>query len=113
MGAWFQYCFWPLDGLEDWSLWRRRLRLGEDGAGRLGLQPLGMFLDYPLARRSPHGEVSIPLHRWSPLLLDVCPRGDEPLVYSAIYNGSYILPEMAISCFILYLLDGRGLLIRS
>ncbi len=27
-----------------------------------------------------------------------------PYVYSAVYNGSYLLPEMAISAFIIYLL---------
>jgi len=28
-----------------------------------------------------------------------------PYVYSAVYNGSYLLPEMAISVFIIYLLQ--------
>ena len=28
-----------------------------------------------------------------------------PYVYSAVYNGSYLLPEMAISVFIIYLLN--------
>jgi thiamine transporter len=28
-----------------------------------------------------------------------------PFVYSAVYNGSYLIPEMAISVFIIYLLQ--------
>ncbi len=31
--------------------------------------------------------------------------GINPYVYSAVYNGSYLLPEMAISVFIIYLLQ--------
>jgi thiamine transporter len=32
------------------------------------------------------------------------PAGMSPLVYSALYNGSYLIPEMVISAFIIYLL---------
>jgi thiamine transporter len=32
------------------------------------------------------------------------PPGMSPIVYSALYNGSYLIPEMAISIFIIYLL---------
>ena len=31
-------------------------------------------------------------------------EGMSPIVYSALYNGSYLIPEMAISLFIVYLL---------
>jgi thiamine transporter len=31
--------------------------------------------------------------------------GINPYVYSAVYNGSYLIPEMAISIFIIYLLQ--------
>ena len=31
--------------------------------------------------------------------------GINPYVYSAVYNGSYLIPEMAISVFIIYLLQ--------
>jgi thiamine transporter len=33
-----------------------------------------------------------------------------PYVYSAIYNGSYMLPEFVISAFLVYLLIKRGIL---
>ena len=33
------------------------------------------------------------------------PEGMNPWVYSALYNGSYMLPEMVISIFIIYLLQ--------
>lgn len=33
-----------------------------------------------------------------------------PLVYSAVYNGSYLLPELVISGFILYLLQKSNVL---
>ena len=32
------------------------------------------------------------------------PSGMSPIVYSALYNGSYLIPEMVISVFIIYLL---------
>jgi thiamine transporter len=33
------------------------------------------------------------------------PEGMNPVVYSALYNGSYMLPELAISIYIVYLLQ--------
>jgi len=38
------------------------------------------------------------------------PEGMHPAVYSAIYNGSYLLPELVISVYILYLLQESKLL---
>jgi len=38
------------------------------------------------------------------------PEGMHPLVYSAIYNGSYLLPELVISIYIVYLLQESKLL---
>ena len=35
------------------------------------------------------------------------PAGMSPLVYSALYNVSYLIPELAISAFIIYLLKKR------
>ena len=32
------------------------------------------------------------------------PEGMNPVIYSAIYNGSYLIPELAISVYIVYLL---------
>lgn len=33
------------------------------------------------------------------------PEGMHPVIYSAIYNGSYLLPELVISIYIVYLLQ--------
>jgi len=38
------------------------------------------------------------------------PEGMSPIVYSAIYNGSYMLPEMVISGIFIYLLIQRDIL---
>ncbi|MEM3458901.1 MAG: energy-coupled thiamine transporter ThiT [Candidatus Bathyarchaeia archaeon] len=38
------------------------------------------------------------------------PEGMSPIVYSAVYNGGYILPELAISIYIVYLLQESKLL---
>jgi thiamine transporter len=33
------------------------------------------------------------------------PEGMHPVIYSALYNGSYLLPELAISIYMVYLLQ--------
>jgi thiamine transporter len=38
------------------------------------------------------------------------PEGTNPIVYSAIYNGSYLLVELVISAIIIFILDKRQLL---
>jgi thiamine transporter len=38
------------------------------------------------------------------------PEGMSPIVYSAIYNGSYMLPELVISGIVIYLLIQRDIL---
>ena len=38
------------------------------------------------------------------------PEGWSPIVYSAFYNGGYILPELVISAILIYLLIQRGVL---
>jgi thiamine transporter len=38
------------------------------------------------------------------------PEGMSPLVYSAIYNGSYMLPELVISAVLIYMLVQRDIL---
>jgi thiamine transporter len=38
------------------------------------------------------------------------PEGWSPLVYSAVYNGGYLLPEMIISSIFIYLLIQRNVL---
>jgi thiamine transporter len=90
--------------------------------------PFGMFLDYPLAfgalgiaalfKRFPIGGVITALtarflsHVLSGVLFFWmwAPEGMSPIVYSAIYNGSYILPEMVISGVIIYLIVQKKLL---
>ena len=43
---------------------------------------------------------------WAPI---ITPESN-PLVYSAVYNGSYLLPELVISGFLIYLLQKRNAL---
>ena len=38
------------------------------------------------------------------------PEGMSPVVYSAVYNGSYMLPELVISGILIYLLIQRDVL---
>ena len=38
------------------------------------------------------------------------PEGMSPIVYSAVYNGSYMLPEMVISGIFIYMLIQRDIL---
>jgi len=38
------------------------------------------------------------------------PEEMSPMVYSAFYNGGYILPELMISAILIYLLIQRGVL---
>ncbi len=38
------------------------------------------------------------------------PPGQSPLIYSVIYNGSYMFPELIISGILVYLLIKRGIL---
>jgi energy-coupled thiamine transporter ThiT len=38
------------------------------------------------------------------------PEGMSPIVYSAIYNGSYIVPELLISAYFVYLLAKSGMI---
>jgi thiamine transporter len=38
------------------------------------------------------------------------PKGMNPVIYSVLYNGGYLLPELAISIFIVYLLQKSNVL---
>jgi thiamine transporter len=38
------------------------------------------------------------------------PAGESPAVYSAVYNGSYLVPELVISAAIIFVLANRGAL---
>ncbi len=90
--------------------------------------PVGMFLDYPLAfgalglagifKETPLLGVVVSLttrflsHFLSGVIFFYmyAPPGMDPMVYSAIYNGSYMLPELIISGIIVYLLIQRDVL---
>jgi thiamine transporter len=90
--------------------------------------PFGMFLDYPLAfgvlglaglfKRVPPVGVALSLmarflsHFLSGILFFwmYAPEGMSPIIYSLVYNGSYMLPELVISAVIIYLLVQRNVL---
>ncbi|EMR73289.1 Thiamine transporter protein (Thia_YuaJ), partial [Thaumarchaeota archaeon SCGC AB-539-E09] len=90
--------------------------------------PVGMFLDYPLAfgalglagifKKTPLLGVAVSLttrflsHFLSGVIFFYmyAPPGMDPMVYSAVYNGSYMLPELIISGIIVYLLIQRDVL---
>ncbi|NQT08126.1 energy-coupled thiamine transporter ThiT [Candidatus Bathyarchaeota archaeon] len=90
--------------------------------------PVGMILDYPLAfgalglagifRKTPliGVVVSLATRFLSHFISGVvffgmyAPEGMSPIVYSAIYNGSYMLPEMVISGIFIYMLIQRDIL---
>jgi len=90
--------------------------------------PVGMILDYPLAfgalglagifRKTPliGVVVSLATRFLSHFISGVvffgmyAPEGMSPLIYSAVYNGSYMLPEMVISGIFIYLLIQRDIL---
>ncbi|MGD2201370.1 MAG: energy-coupled thiamine transporter ThiT [Candidatus Bathyarchaeota archaeon] len=90
--------------------------------------PVGMVLDYPLAfgalglaglfKKLPPVGVFVALaarflsHFISGVLFFAmyAPEGMSPIVYSAVYNGSYMLPEMVISAILIYLLVQRDIL---
>ena len=90
--------------------------------------PAGMFLDYPLAfgvlgaaalfkKMPPVGvAVAITLRFFSHLISGViffaeyAPEGVSPVIYSAIYNGSYMIPEIIVSAILIYFLVQRDVL---
>lgn len=90
--------------------------------------PVQVFLDYPLAfgvlglagyfRRQPIVGVVVALfarflsHFISGVVYfgEFAPPEWGPILYSAIYNGSYLLPEMVISGVLIYLLVQRDVL---
>jgi len=90
--------------------------------------PVGMILDYPLAfgalglagifKKKPLVGVTVSLvtrflsHFVSGVVFFwmYAPPGTSPIVYSAIYNGSYMLPELVISGILIYLLIQRDIL---
>jgi len=89
--------------------------------------PIQVLLDYPLAfgvlglaglfQRFPLVGVSVGIggrflaHSTSGVIFfaEYAPEGTSPLLYSAIYNGSYLLPELIVSGIITYILVNRNL----
>jgi len=91
----------------EWSIWP---------LGGYIVHPIQVLLDYPIAfgclglagafrERAPFLGVVVGMtgrflsHFVSGVIYfaDYAPEGMSPIIYSAIYNGTYILPELAIS----------------
>ena len=90
--------------------------------------PVGMALDYPIAfgvlglaalfKKQPIFGVVIAMagrflsHFISGVVFFgiYAPEGMSPVLYSAIYNGGYMLPELIISAILIYLLIQRDVL---
>ncbi|MDV3277356.1 MAG: energy-coupled thiamine transporter ThiT [Nitrososphaerales archaeon] len=90
--------------------------------------PIQFLLDYPLAfgalglagnfRARPLLAVAAGIagrftcHFLSGLIFfaSFAPAGESPAVYSALYNGSYLLPEFVISAVVILVLANRGAL---
>ena len=92
------------------------------------VDPVQLLLDYPLAfgvlgfagffQKYPVAGVAVGISSrfimhfvagvvyWAPIETPTL----NPFVYSAVYNGSYILPELVISGFVLYLLQKSNVL---
>ncbi len=121
-----------------WLALRRGAKVGLFAATVYGLvqlavepfiyHPAQVLLDYPIAfgmlglagffQNRPFVGVNVGI--WGRLLAhfisgiiffgSYAPEGMSPVVYSAFYNGGYILPELAISIYIVYLLQESKLL---
>ncbi len=78
--------------------------------GMLGLA--GFFQDHPFVGANLGIIGRFLAHLISGILFfaSYAPEGMHPLVYSAIYNGSYLLPEIVISVYIVYLLQESKIL---
>ena len=90
--------------------------------------PVGMALDYPIAfgilgiaglfKKQPIiGVVVAMVGRFVSHFISgvvffgmYAPEGMNPVLYSALYNGGYMLPEMIISAILIYLLVQRDVL---
>jgi len=90
--------------------------------------PLQVLFDYPLAygalglagffRRFPLGGVVVGIagrfvcHFTSGLVFfaTYAPAGMSPALYSALYNGSYLVPELVVSSIVMFVLQKRKIL---
>ena len=122
-----------------WFSLRRGLRSGLEACAIYGLvhmalpgsyvvDPVQALLDYPIAfgalglagmfRRYPLVGVGVGItsrflaHFVSGVVFFAiyAPEGMNPVVYSAIYNGTYLIVEFVVSMIIMYLIVKRGLL---
>ena len=121
-----------------WFSLRRGLRAGLEAGAIYGLvnmalggyimDPIQALLDYPIAfaalglagmfRRYPLGGVGVGIlgrflgHFVSGVVFFAiyAPAGMHPVVYSAIYNGSYLFIEFIVSVVIMYIIVKRRLL---
>ena len=121
-----------------WFALRRGLRAGLEVGGIYGLvnmalggyivDPIQALLDYPLAfaalglagllRTYPFVSVAIGItgRFFTHFISGVwffsmyAPEGTSPIIYSAVYNGSYLVVELVISLVLIYILRKRQLL---
>ncbi len=121
-----------------WFALRRGLRAGVEAGAVYGLvdmalggyivDPVQVIIDYPLAfgalglaglfRKYPLVGVTVAIfgrflaHFASGVWFFwmYAPEGMNPVVYSAIYNGGYLLVELVVSAIIIFILDKRQLL---
>jgi thiamine transporter len=116
-----------------WLALRRGPKVGLFAAAVYGLvqlvigpyifHPAQVLLDYPIAfgmlglagffQKRPFLGVNVGIigrflaHFFSGIIFfaDYAPEGMHPAIYSAVYNGGYLLVELAISIYVVYLLQ--------
>ncbi|MCZ2809480.1 MAG: energy-coupled thiamine transporter ThiT [Candidatus Bathyarchaeota archaeon] len=121
-----------------WLALRRGPKVGLFAAAVYGLvqlvigpyifHPAQVLLDYPIAfgmlglagffQKRPFLGVNVGIigrflaHFFSGIIFfaDYAPEGMHPAIYSAVYNGGYLLVELAISIYIVYLLQENKVL---
>jgi len=73
--------------------------------GCLGLA--GFFRKYPIVGVivAVTGRFVMHLISGAVFFANFAPEGLNPWIYSALYNGSYMLPELVISLFVIFLLQ--------
>jgi thiamine transporter len=78
--------------------------------GSLGLA--GFFKDKPMLGASVGIGARFVCHFFSGAIFfaSFAPVGENPSLYSAIYNGSYLLPELAISAAVMWVLLKRNII---
>src|SRR5712692_8229420 len=74
--------------------------------------PVQVLLDYPIAGSGLGIFGRFVAHFLSGVVFfaSFAPQGESPVLYSAVYNASYLVPEFFISSVIIYVLVKRGIL---